>query len=298
MITKRIDNITDIPKEYRKTIIPAPPSVKIELTARCDLKCSFCASSHKLREIGDMDFNLLTEILIDLKKAGVKEIGLFYLGESLLYPRLADAIKIAKVLGFEYVFLTTNGRLLTETKSRELINAGLDSLKFSFNFADREQYKEFTSVDGFDKVVENIKQAKEVRDDIFTETGHLCGLYASSIKSKMNKAVAKIKPFVDEHYWLPLYNQAGYTKGGKGNPGRIGALRPPLPCWQLFKEGHITWKGMLVGCCFAYEPKWDFGDLTKISFMEAWNSTKAQELRKASLKKKVRGTACEKCIYD
>ena len=73
-------------------------------------------------------------------------------------------------------------------------------------------------------------------------------------------------------------------------------LRPFLPCWQLFREGHITWTGMLVGCCFAYEPKWDFGDLNKMSFMEAWNSQAAQEIRQANLNLDVRGTACDRCV--
>jgi MoaA/NifB/PqqE/SkfB family radical SAM enzyme len=298
MITTRVDAVTKIGEQYLKTVIPAPPSVKIELTARCDLQCVFCASSHKLRERGDMDFSLFEKILLDLKMSGVKEIGLFYLGESLLYPRLVDAVVSAKEMGFEYVFLTTNGRLLTEDRARIIIDAGLDSIKFSFNAGSVEQYKEITGLDDFNRVVDNIKATYKVRN----ESGKKCGIYASSIQYEdeqleiMKKGVELIRGSVDEHYWLPLYNQAGYTKGGAGNPGRVDMMRPILPCWQLFKEGHITWEGVLVGCCFAYEPKWDFGDLKKMSFMEAWNSQAAQEIRQANLNLDVRGTACDRCV--
>ena len=38
------------------------------------------------------------------------------------------------------------------------------------------------------------------------------------------------------------------------------------------------------------------GDLTKLSFVEAWNSPSFVALRAAHLKKDVRGTVCENCI--
>jgi hypothetical protein len=38
------------------------------------------------------------------------------------------------------------------------------------------------------------------------------------------------------------------------------------------------------------------GDLNKLSFMEAWNSTDFVSLRAAHLRKDVRGTVCENCI--
>ena len=85
MITDRIDAITRIPPEYRSAGPPCPRSVKIELTARCDFKCFFCATANKLRPAGDMDWDLLRRLLAEMRQDGVEEIGLFYLGESFLY---------------------------------------------------------------------------------------------------------------------------------------------------------------------------------------------------------------------
>ena len=115
----------------------------------------------------------------------------------------------------------------------------------------------------------------------------------------------RILPYVDEHYWLPLYGQAGLTSGAlgtaptAGNQGRIGALRKPLPCWSLFTEGHITWDGRLSACCFDHDGRFHMGDLTRQSFAEAWHSAPFRRLRAANLAEDVRGTPCEKCIaYD
>ena len=40
--------------------------------------------------------------------------------------------------------------------------------------------------------------------------------------------------------------EGGETVGG--NPGRLDAMRPPMPCWAVFKEGHITHDGKLSAC--------------------------------------------------
>jgi len=306
-ITERIDRITQLDEERRSSAPPLPRSVKIELTARCDFQCFFCASAQRLRDKADIDPAFFRRILREMRSLGVEEIGLFYLGESFLCSWLPEAVRYAKrECGYPYVFLTTNGRMATPERVRACMEAGLDSLKFSFNFADAEQFMQVTNVRKLDfhKVEENLKAARRVRD----EGGYSCGLYASSIRyddeqlARMEAAVQRILPYVDEHYWLPLYGQAGLTSGARGtvpsagNQGRIGALRKPLPCWSLFTEGHITWDGRLSACCFDHDGRFNMGDLNAQSFPEAWHSAAFQALRAANLAEDVRGTVCEKCI--
>jgi MoaA/NifB/PqqE/SkfB family radical SAM enzyme len=306
-ITQRIDRITRLDPEYRLPAPPVPKSVKIELTARCDFQCFFCASHLRLRDKADIDPEFFRRILKEMRELGVEEIGLFYLGESFLCGWLPEAIRYAKQeCGYPYVFLTTNGRLATPDRVRACMAAGLDSLKFSFNFADAEQFMQITNVRKLDfhKVEENLKAARRVRD----EGSYSCGLYASSIRyddaqlARMEAAVARILPYVDEHYWLPLYGQAGLTSGARGtvpsagNQGRIGALRKPLPCWSLFTEGHISYDGRLSACCFDHDGRFDMGDLNEQGFMQAWHGAAFRRLREANLAEDVRGTVCEKCI--
>ncbi len=141
--------------------------------------------------------------------------------------------------------------------------------------------------------------------------GHKCGLYASSIRydgdqqRRMLELVGEIEPFVDEHYWLPLYSmgslatereeELGYRPIA-GNQGRLGALRAPLPCWSAFTEGHITHEGKLSACCFDAGDKWVMADLKDASFMQGWNSAAFRELRRAHLERDVSGTICESCV--
>lgn len=304
-ICDRIDDVTTLTPKYASTKPPPPKSVKIELTGRCNFECSFCARSQRLRKVADIDKDFFTRILREMRSEGVEEIGLFYLGESMLVQWLPEAIAIAKKIGYPYIFLTTNGSIATPKKVEACMQAGLDSLKFSYNYVDENQFVDIARVKKalFHKIKENIKSAHAIRE----AGGYKTGLYASYIDydgeqgEKMKDTLDEIRPYVDEVYALPLYNQAALIDKKDwdfvaGNRGRLGNLRPPLPCWSIFTEGHISFDGTLSACCFDHDKRFAMGDLTKETFMEAWHSKRFQDLREQHLKKNVKGTICEKCV--
>ena len=313
-ITERIDAITALPPERRATILPAPKSVKIELTGRCNFACAFCARSQMLREQKDMDRGLFERLAVEMREAGVEELGLFYLGESFLVPWLEEAVRFAKdVAGYDYVFLTTNGSLARPARVKALMEAGLDSLKFSLNYADEKQFTEIARVKGhlFETIIANVKAARPIRAEVEDRTGHHCGLYGSHIAydgdqgRRMRDLITALTPYLDEIYSLPLYSHGGFQTEEErargwtptpGNRGRLDALRDPMPCWSVSCEGHITAEGALSACCFDHNAGWTMGDLTEQGFMEAWNSPKFQALRAAHLAGDVSGTPCAKCL--
>jgi len=305
-ITDKIDAITGITPEYASVTPPAPKSVKIELTGRCNFSCSFCAHQQRLRSVGEMDQTFYRRVVKEMRESGVEELGVFYLGESFLCSWLPEAIRYAKEdVGFPYVFLTTNGSASTPEKIEACFKAGLDSLKFSLNYADEEQFKEIAQVKGslFHKIADSVKAAHEIRD----RGGYKCGLFGSYINydgqqgERIGEYVDALRPYLDEVYALPLYNQAALVnnedwKFVQGNRGRQDALRDPLPCWSIMTEGHITFDGRLSACCFSHDNRFDMGNLNEMSFMEAWHSEKFQDIRRANLNKDVTGTICEKCM--
>ena len=103
-IMEKIDQHTHINEDKLVLHPPFPDAIKIEITGRCNYNCSFCAQKSSLRKIGDIDRNFLYRILWEAKSVGVKEIGMFLLGESFMVKELAEYIKYAKeVVGIEYV---------------------------------------------------------------------------------------------------------------------------------------------------------------------------------------------------
>jgi MoaA/NifB/PqqE/SkfB family radical SAM enzyme len=308
-ITNRIDAVTRIPPRYLAAELPAPRAVKIELTSQCNYRCGFCAHRLRMKQRGEMRRAFYERVVGEMVDAGVEELGVFYIGESFMCDWLPEAIAFAKRRGIRYVFLTTNGSLATQERVRDCMEAGLDSLKFSMNNADEEQFRQIAQVKGrlFRDSVANLKAARRVRD----EGGYKCGLYASSIRydgeqqARMLELVDEIGPYVDEHYWLPLYSMGAYATEREeelgyrpiaGNQGRLGALREPLPCWSAFTEGHITYDGKLSACCFDAGDTWVMADLNQVPFMQGWNSPAFVSLREAHLRRDVTGTICENCV--
>ena len=264
---------------------PVPGRVRIELTARCDLQCLHCAGAMHARSRGDMDYRLFVSLLGHLRALGVREVALSYLGEPFLCPWLPEAIRCAKQnVGFESVILATNGRMATPERVRECIEAGLDSLEFSANFAGPEQFHYVTGAreQDFWRLEMNLKAARLVRDEVEARTGRHCAVVATSLRfdemqaSRMRKTLARVREAVDSHSWQPL-------------------RRLKMPCPALFAEANITYDGRLSACPYDHDPRFGMGDLTCETFLEGWHDERFQRLREAHLTRDVRGTPCEGC---
>lgn len=321
-ITTRIDNVSHIPAAYLKETVPCPPSVKVELCNTCNLKCAMCGIGGRDKPGKEViDLAVFERFIGEFVGAGGEEVGLFFIGESTVSPKtLIDALRICKKLGVPYTFLTTNGTLLTPMLAGELMEEGLDSLKFSVNFESPEAFARGTRTKGalWGKALANLKAAYELRN----AGGYKTKIYASSIlfngeeqRAQMESVLEeRVRPFTDSHYFLPCFsemasvNNVKETRGWKvnaGNQGRADNKVDPLPCWSLFREAHVrlqkqedgTIKHMMSMCCFGATPTFDAASLDDMSFMDAWNSLAYRELRRAHLSGDVHGTVCQSCIH-
>ncbi len=133
--------------------------LRISVTKRCNLNCSYCGSKKSfaeneltLREIG-----ILTEVFAS---KGIKKVRLTG-GEPLLREDIADIARVIKETdGIDSLFITTNAILLEE-KVRELKEAGVDGVNISLDTTDKAMYKALTGTDCLDKVLKGFDKALE-----------------------------------------------------------------------------------------------------------------------------------------
>lgn len=302
-IKERITETSNIPPECLTEFPPLPKSVKIEVTSRCDLKCSFCSVTYNNQKGRDIDRELLFKILSELSENGVEEVGLFWLGEPLLVSALSEYVAFAKNVGMKYVFITTNGRLATPDRVIPLIESGIDSIKFSINVSNKEQYIKLCGVDAFDRVISNLKSTWEIRGDKRTPSIYASTIFDPNDNKTFKEISSLIYPYVDQHYPLRMYGKMTYeeqlmdseqsTTELKIEPRSLDSM---LPCWALFTLPHISYDGFLSACYCDHDHRFFIENLNDVSFKDAWYSPKLVALRKKHLEKDVKGCVCENCI--
>lgn len=301
-ITDRIDRVTHVSDAVKTPNPPFPKVVKIEITSRCNYKCSFCGA-HKPKRCAsqDMDPKLVYKIIDDCARLKVREIGFFLLGEPLLVDQLPKYIKYAKDCGIEYTFITTNCEYLIPDRFIPVVEAGLDGIKFSCAAGSRDLYKKLHNVDNFDLVIAHIKRFSEyMKENGLSKPSTAVGtVYYPGKEEDIKKLRGLIGDCVDEVYALPLYNQGGLLSGEKyeiyGNPGRYENMVPTVPCWGLFNKALVRWDGYLEMCCYGHDERFLVADLKKTKLEDAWLDEKFVDLRKAHLENKIKDTICAKC---
>ena len=243
----------------------------MELSNLCNHECIFCAHQKMKRKPGRMKKELAFDILKQAYDLGTREVGFYATGEPFLIPDLADYIKYAKEIGYTYVYLTSNGSLATPEKIRAVIDAGLDSIKFSINAPERELYKFIHGHDHFDIVMEHLKYLNQYR----TESGKNYKIYVTGILTKYTEKLKDeyfkvFKGLADQIVFKFVYNQGGYM------PEIEKYLRcecdeaPKRVCNLPFDAIGITYEGYLSIENADYENMLIVADLNKVSLKDGW----------------------------
>jgi radical SAM protein len=145
-----------------------------ETTNACDLACLHCRASAQPDPAPDeLNFEESMRLVREVHAMGTP-ILIFTGGDPLKKERLNDLIRYAKSLGLKIGAIPAVTPLLTETRIRELKEAGLDQIAFSLDAPNAAEHDAFRKTPGvFSKTLESVKIAQA------------CGL-ATQINSLVN----------------------------------------------------------------------------------------------------------------
>ena len=270
---------------------PFPREVLVEVANVCNHACTFCAYSKMTRERGFIEEGTLLNIVKQAYELGAREVGLYAGAEPLTYKHLDGLIELCRKVGYERVYITTNGSIGDEKRFRKLIDAGLDSIKFSINGGDRETYKKIHGRDHFERVIANIRFVSEYRKTL--DRPFLLG--ASFVETNDNRhslttLKALLEPLVDDLLVTPAYNQNGQM------PELPAPVVMRAPCFMPFTRLNISREGYVRLCCNDYQNHLAVGDATKYDLKTIWNGDRFREIRRRHLQNDIKGTLCSNCL--
>lgn len=137
--------------------------VYIEPTTHCNLACRTC-----VRNVWDEPMGQMSDATYARVMAGIQAFPLpqkvFFggFGEPLFHPGIIEMVRQAKARG-AFVELITNGTLLDENRSRQLIAAGLDRLWVSLDGATPESYTDVRLGAALPTVIANVERFRSLR---------------------------------------------------------------------------------------------------------------------------------------
>lgn len=137
--------------------------VFIEPTDACNIDCITCFRNAWDVPVGRMSDETFSAILSGLQEIDpVPTVYFGGIGEPLFHRRTVEWIARVKQLGGR-VEMITNGTMLTEKRSREIIDAGLDLLWVSIDGASPESYADVRLGAQLPQVIDNLNRFRKMR---------------------------------------------------------------------------------------------------------------------------------------
>ena len=157
----RLENDGDRVKMHRP--VTHLTKVYVEPTSACNISCRTCIRNNWDESVGRMSAETFGRILTSLQQLEAMPTLFFGgLGEPLFHKHTVDWIAQAHAAGAR-TELITNGTMLTEKRSRALIEAGLDLLWVSIDGASPESYADVRLGAELPKVIANLSRFRKLR---------------------------------------------------------------------------------------------------------------------------------------
>ena len=139
---------------------PMPKILWIELTSKCPFDCIFCTRKTRFGAGRNLDFEIYQRVIGELDSPDF--IGLNYSGESIYYPRLLEAIRLAASTG-ALTELVTAFSTVSKPLLEGIVESGLDRLAVSLHTMDSRQYQDIYQFGSLDLLKQRVNDFLEVK---------------------------------------------------------------------------------------------------------------------------------------
>ncbi len=162
-----VDEDYEIPQ--RPEHVETLPRIFLEPAVGCNISCleAVCNQTSKIvqtrsqRLMGWEDFKRIVDSVGD----ELVRLDFFNYGESFVHPKSVDMMEYIKATYPNvFLYISTNGLLLTDDRMERLVKAGVDEITFSVDGPDHDTYVKYRVKGDFDKVFGIMRRFVEIRD--------------------------------------------------------------------------------------------------------------------------------------
>tara|TARA_A100001011_G_scaffold269488_1_gene278721 strand:- start:11812 stop:12813 length:1002 start_codon:yes stop_codon:yes gene_type:complete len=288
--------------------------VVMEVFGGCNYTCQMCPQTNPgrgksfTRKMPISEFERILDQIVP--KYGMPQINLEGSGEPTMakdLPKYIEAVKKRNLKCFMYC----NGARLNGQFMKDVVNAGIDFVRFSVIGYNRELYKKWMNIDNFNLILSNLTEiqsyVKSTNSGTQISTYHLI-----TNNSKINEEIESYKKNVinvvkSVAYIWKMHNWSGNHDNinPREKTARRSCGRPFAPELTVRAGGSLGRTGAIVPCCQTLGPpneeKSILGHLDKNSFEDIYFGEEYEKLRKAHENKEFdKIDYCKDCdfLYD
>ena len=263
-------------KAGRNFIPDFPVNIDIEVIDDCNFRCKHCYRNvedgviQKVNSTGiEIDMELYNSILDEGYKNNLKAINLGFSGECLLNKNIIPMIKQARSKGVIDIRIITNGSLLSEKMSEELLQSGITFLSVSIDAASDDVYYKLKGKHLFQQVTNNLKRLYEIREDLGLDIPLIRASFYSASENRHEESIfiekySKYCDFID----IQPFSDFGCNQYREG---RLNCLNP-------FRRLAIFADGKVAPCSSFFSKGLIIGNVKESSLKELWYSDRMQKI--------------------
>lgn len=275
--------------------LPAPFTLFISPTHRCNFRCFYCThskSGEEKRASGFQAVDIAPELVQSLARQAaafggqIKRVVFTGLGEPLVNQALPDMIRMFRKAGAAQGYeVITNAYLLTREMTDRLLEAGLTYLRVSIQGVSGEAYEKITGVRiDYSRLVEQLRYFYERKGE--------CKLYIKTMDESLESEQEKeqffqtFSPICDKIYieHLVKAQPSMMERYGEHVGSELTFFREPSEyrevCPYLFYVLQVDSLGNVFPCPpLGFTEEFSLGNAAKTSLYDIWHGRGLRKLQ-------------------
>lgn len=273
-----------------------PTKVNFDICTFCNHQCTFCSNPDKRTLKNQVSLAQFTKVMDNVTQyLSISELGLSAKGEVLINKDLIGIIKMAKSsYDIPYVYLSTNGSLLYADVLEDMLQAKLDSIKFSINGLSEQEYFDIHQKNDFLIVLQHLKQTIYQKKIAHPELKIFISVINDACETVINQFYADLLG-EDIQYINGIFKyKISYTpKFSHFSIDKSKLKTCPLAVYEVYIDSDCR----LGLCCKDYFHEFDFGSLLEEDFLKLYMSDSMVALRNMHLNSSFEASHfCTKCL--